>query len=368
MKHFTILIFAMVVGIITIVNLLLPPRSFSEFENRYLSQKPDFHWNDLISGRYTEKYESYVADQFIFRNQWMGLKAFFEEALLKKENNNIIFGKKGYLFNKYLTLADNFFTNVETLNSFLQIYKDQNIYVAIAPNSYTILEDLVPIGLYNVNQAKWLQWLKEELNLSDRRFIDLYQALKKHTNKYIYYRLDHHWTSTGAYYAYEAYSKEVGFLAVPLEKFTPKVIEDFYGTFYSAAKKKKGKADFIWYDPHLDANFYVDGVLKSSIYDLSFADGRDKYAMFLHNNPSRASIKSHLNSKTDRKKLLVFKDSYANSMIPFLTNHYAQIEIIDLRYYNGSIAALMNESWDHILFLFNFISFSKDPYLVKLKY
>lgn len=358
----------MLMGVLITADLSIPNRVFSEFENRYLSQKPDFRWDDLISGRYTQNYENYVADQFVFRNKWMELKVFLEKALLKKENNNIVFGKDGYLFNKYITLPDEFFTNVELLNKFIETYEKENVYVAIPPNSYAVLEKLAPIGLYNVDQAKWLQWLEEELNLPKGKVVNLYEALKKHDDEYIYYRLDHHWTTLGAYYAYEAYAKQVGFSPMPLEEFNPEVIEDFYGTFYSAAKRKEGHADLIFYDPNLDADFYLDGVLQPSIYDLTFTKGRDKYGMFLHNNPGRASIKTNLNSEIREKKLLVFKDSYANSMIPFLTKHYSQIEIVDLRYYNGSVGALMEEGWDDVLFLFNFISFSNDPNLVKLNY
>lgn len=368
MKHFTTWIFVIVVGTLTMVNLFIPDQLFSQFENRYLAQKPDFQWEQLISGKYTAKYESYVSDQFVFRNNWMQMKGFFEKALLKKENNNIIFGDNDYFFNKYLELPDSFFTNVDLIHQFIKRYEDQNIYVAIAPNSYTILEKLVPKGLYNVDQVKWLKWLEHELASSGGTVVDLYESLKEHDDEYIYYRLDHHWTTLGAYYAYQGYGKEVGFLPIKLEEFTPKVIEDFYGTFYSAAKRKTGNADFISYYPELDADFYLDGELKSSIYDLTFAQSRDKYGMFLHNNPAISSINTDLNSKVEDKKLLVFKDSYANSMIPFLTEHYTHIEVVDLRYYNGSVSDLMDKEWDDVLFLFNFISFSKDPNLVKLKY
>lgn len=65
---------------------------------------------------------------------------------------------------------------------------------------------------------------------------------------------------------------------------------------------------------------------------------------------------------------MIFKESYANSMIPFLTNRYTHIEIIDLRYYHGSVKTLMDGGWDEVLFLFNFISFSNDPHLIKLNY
>lgn len=355
-------------GVLITLDLGLSDSVFSPFENRYLSQKPVFQWDDLISGRYTENYESYLTDQFVFRNEWMGLKVSLEKVLLKKENNEIVFGKEGYLFNKYISLPDRFFSNVKILNQFIETYENENIFLAIAPNSYAILEDLTPRGLYNVNQAKWLKWLEDEVILQEENFIDIYESLKKHQEDYIYYRLDHHWTTLGAFYAYEAFAKKAGLSPMSLDAFNPEVIEGFYGTFYSAAKRKEGAEDFIFYDPSLDADFYIDGILQPSIYHLKFAEGRDKYGMFLHNNPARASIHTHLETEKKEKRLLIFKDSYANSMIPFLTNHYTHIEIIDLRYYHGSVETLMDEGWDDVLFLFNFISFSNDPHLIKLNY
>ena len=35
------------------------------------------------------------------------------------------------------------------------------------------------------------------------RSVDVRQTLAEHKDEYIYYRTDHHWTSLGAYYAYQ---------------------------------------------------------------------------------------------------------------------------------------------------------------------
>ncbi len=368
MKNFRVWMFAIIIVAFFIGDMLFPAKIFSESENRYLAQKPEYTWEKLISGEYAEDYEEYIGDQFIYRDRWMELKVKTEQGFLKKENNDIIFGKDGYLFNKYIKLPDRFYKNVDLLKNFIKENKEENIFIAIAPNSYQILKDKVPKGLYNVDQEKWIQWMKDELNLKENNFVDLYSSLKKHKDEYIYYKTDHHWTTSGAWYAYETYSKSAGFLPISEDELDPVYIEDFYGTFYSSSPKGKDSQDKIWYYPSLDGKAIIDGEVKDSIYDLKYIEGKDKYALFLHNNPGRVLIKSQESGVLRGKRLLVFKDSYANSMIPFLINHYEEIQVIDLRYYNGRVKDMLEEGWDDILFLFNFSFFSDDSNLLKLKY
>lgn len=368
MKNFRIWLFALILGAFFIGDIFFPIKTFSDSENRYLAIKPEYTWEKLISGDFTQAYEEYVSDQFIYRDQWMYLKSKTEQALLKKENNNIVFGQNGYLFNKYIKLPDKFSTNVGLVKRFIRENSDENIYMAIAPNSYQILKDLTPLGLYNVDQKKWIQWMEQELPLKDNNFVDIYSSLEKHKNEYIYYKTDHHWTTSGAWYAYEAFCQAAGLSPILKDDLEAICIEDFYGSFYPASPKEKDSQDIICYYPSLEAEAFIDGEKKESIYDLKYLEGRDKYALFLHNNPGKILLKTNAKGAGQGKKLLVFKDSYANSMIPFLTNHYEEIQVIDLRYYNGRVKEMMTDEWDDVLLLFNFSFFAEDPNLIKLNY
>ena len=99
---------------------------------------------------------------------------------------------------------------------------------------------------------------------------------------------------------------------------------------------------------------------------------RDKYAAFLWGNSGYVKIKSshnlnHEDGKTSR--LLIFKDSYANSMLPYLTYNYDEIVVVDLRYMAKSTAELMQEDFDDIFIMYNFSTFvSSAPDLARLQF
>lgn len=364
------LVFFGLVILLSGLDVLAPDKVFSPYENRYLEEKPTLSLEALIDGSFTQNYETYIADQFVFRDQWMQAKIETETLLLKSENKSVIFGKEGYLFHKYLELGKNYEKNLGYLEDFIAAHPQKEIILTLAPASYQILDDKTPYGLYNIDQDPWLDDFEDRLSsgqvAGQAQVVDLRPSLRQHKSDYIYYKTDHHWTTSGAYYAYRDLAAVLGLRAKDLESFEKKKVHDFQGTFYAASPRQPASTDTIWYDPSLDQDLSVriDGEEKGSLYDLDQLDGRDKYALFLHNNPARLTIKNKYAEKKD--SLVVFKDSYANSMIPFLSQHFARIEVIDLRYYLGDIQALLKETKGQILFCYNLISFAEDKNLVKL--
>ena len=65
--------------------------------------------------------------------------------------------------------------------------------------------------------------------------------------------------------------------------------------------------------------------------------------------------------------LLLFKDSYANCLIPMLTPYFSKIVVIDPRYFNDSLAAVMDETpFTHVLFVYNLNTFLEDQSLAEV--
>lgn len=365
-KYLNIVCFSILIAIILIIDVLGPMEGFSALENRYLSEKPSFSLQGFANGDYTMAYEKYVKDQFVAREAWMRAKSFFSHTLGKVENNNVVFGKEGYLFHKFIHLPDQFHKNLAHLSAFAQRHPSIPTTLLLAPNSYAVMEDFLPIGLYNVDQKPIIE--QAYAFLADAGFIglDVLTALLSNKEEALYYKLDHHWTTQGAYVAYLAWCNQKGIEPTELEDWTAQHIEGFKGTFYSAAKRFDALKDEITYYEMPHATVTMNDNLVGGLYDLSYAAGKDKYGLFLYNNPSRLTIKStHENAKGS---LLVIKDSYANSFLPFLTVHYEEVEVIDLRTFNGDVDALVLEGqYDEALFLYNVISFSENFYLSKLK-
>ena len=94
-----------------------------------------------------------------------------------------------------------------------------------------------------------------------------------------------------------------------------------------------------------------------SLYEESYLNTKNKYGYFLDDNHALVEIQTEGSSQPQRS-LAVIKDSYANCLIPFLTEHYGRVYVMDKRYYHGSVDALMEEKGiDDLLVLYQVTSF-----------
>lgn len=403
-------LFALFISVFFLVDVFNSDRAFSEFENTSLAQKPAFSWSSFVDGSFGSKYVKYINEQFLGRDNWISMKAVADMGLGRIESHGVTYGDDHYLMEKLEIVEDqNYPANAGTnivkqtsldrsngmVSSFLQMY-DQPITFSLVPNSYAILEDEVPTGFPGADQQAYTQQIYQTLREVDDQLeiVDFSDALSQHKDEYIYYRTDHHWTTLGAYYAYVAYCEQKGLTPVSLEELEENKVEDFYGTFYSKAKRPSQPADTItWYDVDVDefafvANLQQDKQLAQlgevvqedglellrvdSMMDRRKFEVRDKYAAFMWGNSGYVKIKSshnlnHQEGKTSR--LLLFKDSYANSMIPYLTYNYDEIIVVDLRYMAKSTKELMQEEFDDIFVMYNFSTYvSGASDLAKLKF
>lgn len=104
--------------------------------------------------------------------------------------------------------------------------------------------------------------------------------------------------------------------------------------------------------------------ITDSVYDESYLTKTDKYSYFMGGDHSIVEINTSINND---KSILVLKDSFANSIIPFLVNHFENIYIIDTRYYNGSITKLVETySVKEVLMIYNIQTFVSEKTISKL--
>lgn len=402
-------IFAIFIVCFSVFDMTQNKKAYSEFENRDLAQRPTFSIASFIDTTFSKDYTTYVNDQFWGRDFWINLKAVTELALGKTENNGVLYGKDGYMFEKLqiveerpagagtnVVAQNRFNRSVNAVKEFLGKY-DFPITVSIVPNSSEILKEKLPSGYTAIDQNKYIKEIYQQFPQENNTFLNFYDALKAHDEEYIYYHTDHHWTTLGAYYAYEAYCTEKGLTPVSLDSLSANNVEDFYGTFYNKAKKPGSISDTItWYDvPVESCIFSIDDVPQNAatiakgslleeegmtmlsvdtMCDTEKFETRDKYAALMWGNPGIMKIKSshnldHQDGKTSR--LLLIKDSYANSMIPYLTYNYDEIYVIDLRYFplkQKFGEYLLSHEFSDIFVMYNFSTFISDDGVVYLKY
>lgn len=360
--------------------LVLPQESVSEEENRILQETPEFSISRLLSGEYTADVAAFYADQLPLRNLFVGLKAFSESLLLKQENNGVLVGSDGYLIDR-LEYGDKeyetFDKNLKAVMQFTAIAERYGVPVtfAAAPRTVDVTDAFYP-ALYRADRASVIRTrLKETLPSAADLSIPLASYAKE--GEYVTYKTDHHWTTLGAYYAYVALAPYLGYEPLPREFFTEDTVtEEFYGTTYSSSGIKWAESDSITLFRSEEDELYTVTVAESGsstvgFYHEAFLSTKDKYSVFLGGNFGRVSIRK--NGDEERPTLLLVKDSFALSIAPFLARHY-DLELIDLRYYNGATAEyLTGESEelpkaDRVLILLGFDSLAESEVLRKLMY
>lgn len=364
-----VLIFLLFIGGFFVANMLSPQRTFSEQENRVLQTMPKFTFERLFNKEFTSEFEDFASDQFIWRDEWITLKAASELALGKQENNDVSYGKDQTLIEAFNAPEQSTLnTNMSYVNALVE-NTDANVYFALIPGKSEIWSDKLPSRTPNDSEAELIEYC---YGLSNANNVDMLGALREHADEYIYYRTDHHWTTLGAYYAYAQLMQQLGQEPVALSELDGKTVENFYGTYFSKAKKFDAQADTITYYEIPDAGVTIDGKEQDGYYDFSKFEVRDKYAAFLRGNNGYTVIKSGVRTVEEGQepsRILIIKDSYANSFAPFLLYNYDEVHVVDLRYLAGSLSQLINEGgFDEILLMYNFSNLVTDTNLYKLGY
>ena len=365
-KNYLLYSFIAIVLGLTIISFISDDKTFSELENRNLKTKVTFNLKEFLNGNFQKNYEIYINDQFPLRNNWISLKSRSEYVLGKIENNGIIYGNDGELFEKFDTInEERLKNNINAINLFSENNLEK-VSLIIAPNSYEIYKESLPLGSRQINQYEIINEIYSSLKHTSN--INVEDVLMFNKDKYIYYKTDHHWTTYGAYLGYCGFISSIGGNAISLDEFEKVELSGFYGTYYSKSKPFNINSDILTYYKFNDLTLELVGdKIYDSIYAYSKENLRDKYALFLYGNNPLTIIKN--NAIKNDKKILVIKDSFANSLIPFLTQNYEEIHVVDLRSFSSKLSEYLDENtFDNILILYNFINLSTENTILKLKY
>ncbi len=364
-KYVVTVFFALFIVLFSITDMITSDKVFSELENRYLQQKPVLSISALIGNNYTMKFEEYINDQFLLRDSWITLKSRAEYAFGKLENNGVVYGADGYLFAREKSVDEKRLAqNVTVIYDFMARFKELDPALMLVPSSYAMMPDKLPRGLNNFDQIGAIDGIYRRI--TSGKAIQIADALLQKQNQYIYYRTDHHWTSQGAYIAYQQYMNAIGYPAADFSSELSHRWDNFYGTYYAKAKRVDAKPDtVVWYDvPGISVT--VDGKPVDGLYDLSQIEKKDKYGMFLYGN-NGLTVTQNSGGGGNGETLLIVKDSYANCIIPYLVADFDKIVVVDLRYFTESMDNLISESApDHILVLYGLSGLSSDTHIGKL--
>ena len=359
------IIFILTLFLFLIINVIVPDREKSVQENRMLATKPKFRLSSLISGDYDEKFEAYMDDQFVGRDMWRKLKVAVDRIGGSRLENGVYIGSNGQLLEQIEVADENHLAaNIKAIKSFSESQSKIPVRMMLVPDAANVLNHSLPALAKPEDQTQMFSMVRKDLGDSVE-WIDVSTELNKHKTEKIYYKTDHHWTTLGAFYAFQAAAPSLGIEGDLSGKYVSYAVSDsFNGMLASKSGVNLGEKEQIDIyvpteeDTDLIVDYVDEGKRSTSLYDSSKLKEKDQYTVFLGGNSSLLDIRT---VSTSTKRLLLVKDSFANSFIPFLTPYYREIVVVDPRYYSGTINDLMDSyRISEVLFLYSGNTFFKD--------
>lgn len=357
--------FILCVFLFMLLNVIVQDKEMSKQQNKMLAQKPKFSLEGLISGTYMERYENYLKDQFAGSDALQRIQVSLKRLGGSKLENGIYIGKNEQLMEEIVTPdQETLRENLDAIQLFANQNEDLNIYMILVPDAANILSEKLPRLATTVDQNRLFSQVKKQIGDSVR-WIDASAVLDQHTDEYIYYRTDRNWTSLGAFYVFAASCETLGIDEAAQSTFVAyPVSTTFNGILSAKSSVGLNETDDIYiYVQKENAGEvvinYVDEQRKTtSLYDSSKLETRNQYDLFLGGDTSLIDIKT---VSTSERRLLLVKDSFANSFVPFLEPYFREIVVVDPRYYGGTIDEIMDTyRITDVMFLYSGNSFFRD--------
>ena len=368
----------------------------SSMEEQSLQTFPKFSWDSFIEGDFAEKLGKYFDDQFPLRSMFINLKAATEKMMAKGENNGILLADNGQQANKNFSVVYGDDSDIdvkesdvfdkERLNSNVkaQLEKIKSTTASAKERGITLLT-VIPPRTIDIAASSFDYYPTEiwsSFNETVKSYDDgtsIIYPLDDYKNRYesgeyVYYRTDHHWTSLGAYYCYLDIMKAFGMedQALAKEEFDiEKASEDFYGAFYRSSGYRQSEPDYIEFYKHDNDDFIISVHEKNEVktikglFDYEKLKSNDQYTSFISGKNQYVTIEKK--GSSNREKLIILKDSFGQSLAPFLAQHF------DLEIYDFSISQykMINKAIDSdcskILIVCNAQNLIEQNYLKKVK-
>jgi hypothetical protein len=368
------LTFLLFIGAVALAGFIAKDRDFSPNENRYLADAPVFRLSDVMSGEFQDDLEDYLNDQIWGRDWWITVKTAVQKLCGDTDIGGAYLGKDGYDFEKILpedvddTLVERNIAQVTTYFDFCaQTIEPSRISFLLVPTSGLVLKDKLPDNAILFDQQQYLDRIMD--SFADYNVVDVTETLATHASEGVYYHTDHHWTTLGALYAYEAWCGATGETFGGVEDYTQTQVTDkFRGSLYSKVLDADSVYDKVYRmdkkTGQTSVTVTADGEPLDGFYDADKLLEKDKYAYFFGGNYGEVVIDT---GKNTSRRLLVIKDSFANCFVPFLAEDYDAIYMIDLRYYNQNMQEYITANGiTDVLVLYNVSNFITDKNFIRL--
>lgn len=327
-------------------------KDYSVSERRVLAGFPNLSFETIIDGSFAKEFETYTLDQFPLRDEFRKIKAVSVLGLFQQNDNNGLYLENGYISKieypmnedmleyageKFVSLYEKYMENTN-VKLYFSLVPDKNFFLA-KENGYLSMD-------YESFEEKMKQ------QTAYMEYIDIMHLLKIDD----YYKTDTHWKQEKIIDVADAIANEMG-ASIYTDYEMEKLEAPFYGVYYGQAALSV-KADEIYYLTNENLNdcivtsYDTGNPIEKSVYDMEKAYGKDAYEIFLSGSDALLTIENP--NTTSGRELIVFRDSFASSLVPLLIKDYQKITLVDIRYLNSDILGNFIDFDDQdVLFLYS---------------
>ncbi len=297
-------------------------------------------------------------------------KIYSDEKVVPYNSGVIVIGDTAY--EQYNYIEDVAARYARTVNNIAKRLKGTaDVYNMVVPTSIGItLPDNKKDKVASSDQKLALEQIKSKMS-ANVKAVPLHDALMSHRTEYIYFRTDHHWTTKGAYYAYDSFCKSKKIMPNKIEDYQDVSFGGFLGSFYNdTGKLKTLKEDTLYaYYPVSNDKLVLEytnndgNTLSGNVLEDASGYGKGvKYSAFIDGDNPYTFIRNR--SLADGSSCIIVKESFGNAIIPFLADHYQRIYVIDYRYWDGSLISFAKEKSVDDVIIINNISMTRNSYQV----
>ena len=329
-----------------LVNLIKKDQSISISERRKLANFPKATVNNIFDGTFFKKFDEYVTDQFVEREEFRKIKVNTELNILGKKNYNNLYEYDGYIIEMINPLNEKSVKNtVNKINQIKEMYlkPENNVYFTIVPDKNYFVDN----GNLKLDYNKLTEIMKDNLNFA--KYIDIKSDLELSD----YYKTDSHWKQENLKKIAEKITKEMD--AENTVNYNEVEIADFQGTYAGRlpVNNQNDKIKILTNNILENAKvFNYDINKEEKIYNMNKINSLDKYDIYLSGGVSLLEITNQ--EASTEKELIVFRDSYGSSIVPLLVPSYKKITMVDTRYISPKLLKNYIEFSDQdVLFIYS---------------
>ena len=309
-KSLIFFVLCMALCLIPSVGMLFFPTTQTT-ENRAMAEAPQLITEGKLNKTFVSDLESYLTEHLALRNQMVYADAKVQTGLFGESNvSGVISGTDGWLYYSS-TLDDYLGRNVlsqrELFNlahnfSLVQDYvqaRGMDFLLTITPNKNTLYGENMPYYKdYKVDQQHNCIALAPYLESQEVSYLDLFRLFEEQ-DEVLYLKRDSHWNNKGACLAYNGIMDA---LELPHEDYAQVVPE--------VVKNDNGDLNKMLYSFYgeLEEN-YDYGLTQNYVYRNDVKSVEDGWII--------------AENTAGQGNLLMFRDSFANTLIPFLSNEFA---------------------------------------------